>query len=246
MNDVHDSGDNQRKPAEDTHSAEKSQGSTGAELPASWFAVDHVAGDIGRPKQRLKTIPADECAEASLIARPVDRGVVRSVDRATCRKALSLKLCEAMWGRPVGIGTRRLLPGDADVGPSSGSSASQLRLSQDRWQHRGDPWGLPLGVDEPLGYDNVPNEYRAFLAWGVDGVHAGLWIDDIDQAHPPYVVMASPMDFDDPIRLEAKSVEACLALVERGDTGLETAWSDCEDAAPRAAEDRSAMGLPPI
>jgi hypothetical protein len=58
------------------------------------------------------------------------------------------------------------------------------RLSQDRWQYRGDPWGLLLGVDEPLGYDNVPNEFRAFLTWGVDGLHEGLWIDDIDQAHP--------------------------------------------------------------
>jgi hypothetical protein len=92
----------------------------------------------------------------------------------------------------------------------------------------------------------LPNEFRAFLTWDVDGVHEGLWIDDIDQAHPPYVVMASPMDFDDPIRLEAKNVQEWLALVERGGTGLETDWSDWEDAARRAAEDRSAMGLPPI
>jgi hypothetical protein len=131
-------------------------------------------------------------------------------------------------------------------GPAIDQALLLLRLSQERWQHRGDPWGLLLGEDEPLAYDNVPNEFRAFLTWGVDGVHEGLWIDDIGQAHPPCVVMASPMDFDDPIRLESKNVEQWLALVERHQSGLDTDWPDWEEAARRAVEDRQSLGLSPI
>jgi hypothetical protein len=39
-------------------------------------------------------------------------------------------------------------------------------------------------------------------------VHEGLWIDDARQAHPPYVVMASPMDFSAPIQIEAPNVRS--------------------------------------
>jgi hypothetical protein len=47
--------------------------------------------------------------------RSVARGVVRSVDRATCQKALSVKPCKGCLGRPVRIGMRHLSPGYAVV-----------------------------------------------------------------------------------------------------------------------------------
>jgi hypothetical protein len=76
----------------------------------------------------------------------------------------------------------------------------------------------------------------------VDGVHDGLWIDDPQQAHPPYVVIASPTDFDAPVQIEATDVDEWLALVAIGD--LQAA--DWDDAARGAADNRRSLGLPPI
>jgi hypothetical protein len=118
----------------------------------------------------------------------------------------------------------------------------QLQLSRDQLLDRGDPCGLLLGVDEAIGYVGIPDEFRPFLSWGVDGVHDGLWIDDANQAHSPFVVMASPMDFSEPIRVEATDVKAWLSLVDIGDLRA----PEWRAAARRAAEERNAIGLPPI
>jgi hypothetical protein len=80
----------------------------------------------------------------------------------------------------------------------------------------------------------------------VDGVHEGLWIDDVNQDHPPCVVMASPMDLDGPIRLEAADVEEWLVLVERDRAGIQPTGPDWEEAARNAAEKRASLGLAPI
>lgn len=93
-------------------------------------------------------------------------------------------------------------------GAAIDQALQQLRLSADRFRNRGSLCGLLLGEDEALPYDNIPDQFRPFLRWGVDGVHEGLWIDDARQAHPPYVVMASPMDFSAPIQIEAPNVRS--------------------------------------
>jgi hypothetical protein len=118
-----------------------------------------------------------------------------------------------------------------------------LRLSIDGWRDRGEPAGLLLGSDEPLPYENVPGQFRAFLAWGVDGVHEGLWIDDPHQSHAPPVVMASPMDFDEPNIPMAADVEQWLDLVLRQVPLTDVEW---KHASERATERRRELGLPPI
>ncbi len=89
----------------------------------------------------------------------------------------------------------------------------EIRRSQHLWAHRGDPCGLLLGVDEPIGYDCEPPQFRAFCATGGDGDHDGLWIDDPDQTHSPFFVLLSPSDFGDPVQLLASSTDEWLALV---------------------------------
>jgi hypothetical protein len=87
----------------------------------------------------------------------------------------------------------------------------------------------------------IPDQFRPFLDWGVDGVYDGLWIDDPDQPHPPFVVMASPMDLAEPIHVEATNVEEFLRLV---DLGLES--PERGESAQRAVETRRSLGPPPI
>lgn len=105
------------------------------------------------------------------------------------------------------------------VGQAIEKPLLQLRQNVDRLQDRGDACGLLLDKDEPLGYVGVPDEFRAFLAWGVDEVHDGLWIDDPNQRHAPYVAMASPMDFAEPILIETTNASEFLSLVELSDVG---------------------------
>ena len=118
----------------------------------------------------------------------------------------------------------------------------KLRLNADRFANRGSACGLLLDVDEALRYDNIPDQFRPFLRWGVDGVHEGLWIDDPRQSQSPYVVMASPMDFSEPVLIEATNVDEWLALIEIEDhTAAE--WVAAEQA---AIDGRSKLGLPRI
>jgi hypothetical protein len=101
-------------------------------------------------------------------------------------------------------------------GPAIEEALRSLQASRDLWDgRRGDACGLLLGNDEPVGYLGVPDEFRAFLSWGVDGVHEGLWIDALDQAHSPHVVMVSPMDTD-AIHVEARDVETWHGLLRLG------------------------------
>jgi len=93
-----------------------------------------------------------------------------------------------------------------------------LKPDAEAWEARGDPCGLALGEDEPVGYLGVPDEFRPSLAWGVDGVHEGFWIDAPDQTHPPYVVMVSPMDADS-IQVEARDVIRWLDLLRLANHG---------------------------
>jgi len=118
---------------------------------------------------------------------------------------------------------------------------------EEAWEARGDACGLALGKDEPVGYLGVPDEFRAFLSWGVDGVHEGFWIDAPDQTHPPYVVMVSPMDFDESIRIEARDVGRWLDLLRMGKPwDNEDALEVWEQERRAAVQQRHVHGLPPI
>jgi hypothetical protein len=127
-------------------------------------------------------------------------------------------------------------------GDAIDQSLKQLRLNADRFQDRGSACGLLLGEDEALRYENIPVQFRPFLRWGVDGVHEGLWIDDARQAHPPYVVMASPMDFSEPIQIEATNVDEWLGLIEIDDHEA-AEWVAAERS---AIDSRTLLGLPRI
>ena len=87
------------------------------------------------------------------------------------------------------------------------------RGAQAKWEERAAPCGLLLGVDESIGYEGIPDEFRAFASWGVDGVHEGLRIDSPAQVQEPTVVMVSPTDFGEPIIVKAAHVRAWLDLV---------------------------------
>jgi hypothetical protein len=127
-------------------------------------------------------------------------------------------------------------------GEAIGQALEQLRLKADRYEDRGSSCGLLLGEDEALAYENIPDQFRRFLRWGVDGVHEGLWIYDPRQAHPPYVVMASPMDFSEPIQIEATNVEEWLRLIEIEDHEA-AEWIAAERS---AVDSRRLLGLPRI
>ncbi len=127
-------------------------------------------------------------------------------------------------------------------GAAIDQALQQLRLNADRFQDRGASCGLLLGEDEALAYENIPDQFRPFLRWGVDGVHEGLWIDDPRRAHPPYVVMASPMDFSEPIQIEATNVDEWLTLIEIDDHEA-AEWVAAERS---AVDDRRLLGLPRI
>jgi hypothetical protein len=120
-----------------------------------------------------------------------------------------------------------------------------LHANRELWEgKRGNACGLLLGQDEPVGYLGVPDEFRAFLRWGVDGVHEGLWIDAPDQEHAPSVVMVSPMDTD-AIAIETRDVDSWHGLLRLG-IFVEhhgNAWEEESDA---AIEHRRRLGLPPI
>ena len=126
-----------------------------------------------------------------------------------------------------------------DFGAAIQSTLLELRLSQPTWEHRGDPCGLLVGIDEPTGYDCEPAQFRSFCVWGGDGVHDGLWIDDINQAHPPFFVLLSPQDFGDPVRFVAASVKDWLAVA------ADQTFTDeiHEVAESRAIQRRRELGL---
>jgi hypothetical protein len=76
-------------------------------------------------------------------------------------------------------------------------------------------------------------------------VHEGLWIDAPDQEHPPYVVMVSPMDFSDAIRVEARNVDTWHSLLRLG-IFVEHHGNAWEEESAAAVELRQALRLPPI
>jgi hypothetical protein len=115
----------------------------------------------------------------------------------------------------------------------------EIRLLQESWAQRGDPCGLLLGIDAPIGYTNEPPEFRPFCSWGVDGVYDGLWIDRPGQPHRPFFVLFSPMDFEEPIVLLASSVDDWL----RTFSGDEVAMAIARE---RAAEQRRNWGRPGV
>ena len=131
-------------------------------------------------------------------------------------------------------------------GPIIETEIRSLHANRELWEgRRGDACGLLLGKDEPVGYTGVPGEFRAFLSWGVDGVHEGLWIDDLHQKHSPYVVMVSPMDFSDAIRVEARDVDTWHGLLRLG-IFVEHHGNAWEEESEAAVELRQTLGLPPI
>ena len=70
-----------------------------------------------------------------------------------------------------------------------------------------------------------------------------MWIDDRYQSHTPSVVMASPLDFDEPIIFKAADVQQWLDLVLRQVPLTDVEW---KHESERATERRRALGLPPI
>ena len=130
-----------------------------------------------------------------------------------------------------------------EYGDAISQSLLTLQLAQDRWVERAWPCCLLEGIDQPLAYPNIPDDFRAFAAWGVDGVHEGLWIGDPWQSHMPFVAMASPMDSESLI-LMASNVDEWLEMVtvvvSTGDFGRE------ESFRARAATMRASMDLPPL
>jgi len=139
-----------------------------------------------------------------------------------------------------------MTPAAMRFGPAVQDAIRSLQANRELWEERrGDADGLLLGKDEPVGYDGVPDEFRAFLAWGVDGVHEGLWIDAPDQEHAPYVVMFSPMDFSHSIRVEARDVDTWHGLLRMG-IFVEHHGNAWEEESEAAVEYRQSMGLPPI
>jgi hypothetical protein len=68
------------------------------------------------------------------------------------------------------------------LGAAIVEAGRRIEEAQSTWAGRAMPCGLIHGVDEPIGYDGIPDHFRASPAWGVDGVHEGLWIDDPGQA----------------------------------------------------------------
>jgi hypothetical protein len=131
----------------------------------------------------------------------------------------------------------------ATLGPVFDEALRALGSNQDLWDDRGDACGLLLGEDEPIGYVGVPDAFRAFLSWGVDGVHEGLWFDSHDQKHAPNVVMVSPMDTD-AIDLMARDVERWLDLLRLGYfDDHDDAW---QEERRLATAEREALGLSSI
>ncbi|MDQ4108602.1 MAG: hypothetical protein M3138_07340 [Actinomycetota bacterium] len=130
-------------------------------------------------------------------------------------------------------------------GPVVQEAIRSLQADRDLWEgRRGDACGLLLGKDEPVGYLGVPDEFRPFLSWGVDGVHEGLWIDVQHQGHAPYVVMVSPMDTD-AIRVEARDVDSWHALLRLG-IFVEHHGNAWEEEREAAIAHRRRLGLPSI
>lgn len=131
-------------------------------------------------------------------------------------------------------------------GPAIAEALEQLRHAWPSWEHAGEPCGLLVDGDDPVrGYVSVPEAFRSFASFGVDGVHTGLWVDDPDQRHEPTVVMATPMD-DPVLTLMAVDVATWLDRMARRSAGERLGEDEWARYAQDAADRRTALDLPPI